>query len=491
MSERMRNSGEGGARFAFLLNLGLAALLWAYSITRAYRLSFTHDESLTFFHSVLSPLADTLNFTTTSGANNHLLNSLLTRLSIGFGTGELALRLPNVLAHGMYLASALVVVRSVKPVLASVFAFIVLTLHPFLLDFFSMCRGYGLACSFTLLALVLLLKVVADPRVRPWLGCMASVAAGLAVLSNLSFLVFFLSFASIVCLAEMLKFASRVRQRMAGAALGARSLLTAVVLQTLVVALLCAVVVPIGLKLRELGELYYGGETGFMQDTLGSLLDASTYYLPYPAWLLSAVQGACALALAVVLGLAGRAAWKGDLAPAWVCAVPLLTAIVCVVQHHALGTRYPVDRTALFFIPMFALALVVASRAVADGRAAVLVLGAAALLLSANAARSLNFRYLAQWQYDAATRRMLEDLDAVRGARPVRLAIHWLFEPTIDYYREVRGLDWLQHSGRSGLLSDHDFYYYRDEDQADVQALHLERVHRYGRSQTTLARRRP
>jgi hypothetical protein len=360
-----------------------------------------------------------------------------------------------------------------------------------LLDFFSMCRGYGLACSFTLLALVLLLKLVADRRIRPGLGCMASLVAALAVLSNLSFLVFFLAFVGVLCSAEMLKFASRIRQQAHGAALGTRSLLATIALQAVVVALLCSVVVPIGLKLRELGELYYGGETGFVHDTLGSLLDASTYYLPYPAWLLSAVQGGCMLALVAVLSSAGHAAWKGDLAPTWICAVPILTILVCVAQHHALGTRYPVDRTALFFIPMFALAVVVASRAIADGRVAVLVLGAAALLLCANAARSLNFRYLAQWQYDAATRSMLEDLDAARGARPVRLGSHWLFEPTIKYYREVRGLDWLQHSGRSGLRGDHDFYYYRDEDQADVKALRLERVRRYGRSQTVLARRRP
>lgn len=490
MFGRTGDGSERCSRWAFCFNLGLAALLLAYSVTRAYRLSFTHDESLTFLSSVLSPLADTLNFETKSGANNHLLNSLLTRLSIGLGTSELALRLPNVLAHVLYLASALWVARSVKPALLSVFTFIVLTLHPFLLDFFSMCRGYGLACSFTLLALVLLLKVVADPRIRPGLGCMASLVAALAVLSNLSFLVFFLSFAGVLCSAEMLKFARRPRQQ-AGAAPRTRSLLAAMALQAVVAALLCAIVVPIGLKLRELGELYYGGETGFVQDTLGSLLDASTYYLPYPAWLLAAVQGGCMLAFIAVLGLAGRAAWNGDLVPAWVCAVPISTSIVCVVQHHALDTKYPVDRTALFFIPMFALALVIASRAIADGRVAALVLGVAALALSANAARSLNLRYLAQWQYDAATRRMLEDLDAERGARPVRLGIHWLFEPTVNYYREVRGLDWLQHSGRTGLLGDHDFYYYRDEDQADVNALRLERVHRYGRSQTVLARRRP
>ena len=70
-----------------------------------------------------------------------------------FGDSELALRLPNLLAHALFLyASARIALRATTGVVALA-AFLLLNAHPYLLDFFPLARGYGLACGWMMLSL--------------------------------------------------------------------------------------------------------------------------------------------------------------------------------------------------------------------------------------------------------------------------------------------------------------------------------------------------
>ncbi len=75
-----------------LLLIILFTSLFVYVILRAYLLSFTHDESLSY--TIVEG-----KITWGKTANNHLLNTLLMSLSSSlFGMSELGLRLPNVLS---------------------------------------------------------------------------------------------------------------------------------------------------------------------------------------------------------------------------------------------------------------------------------------------------------------------------------------------------------------------------------------------------------
>ena len=471
------------------INLGLAALLWSYSIARAARLSFTHDESVTFQVALRAQYLDIARYDVRIPSNNHMLNSLLAKLCSLIASVPFALRLPNVIAHGGYLGAALLLARRADPGPPRVLAFVVLTLHPFLLDFFSLCRGYGLASGFELLALWLLVRDSEDARIRPVRVAIACLVAALCPLSNLSFLVFFLAFLGILLLIQISK------ARASEAAVGAnpwslrRALLASLGVPLAIAALLCAWLVPVGLKLREMGELYYGGEQGFLQDTLGSLLEASTYYKPPAASLRLGLQALGVALLGVALALALRLALRRRYTAAWLCALPLLTALTCVVQHQAMDTRFPIDRTALFFIPMFALALLMSSASAARRGVGTALLGAAALLLLLNAGRSLNLRYFAQWQYDANTARMLRDLSKARGAQSeLQLGANWLFEPTINYYRKQRKLKWLNPVSRSSLHEDADYYYYLPEDEPLLAPHRLQVIRHYETSGATLAR---
>ena len=100
------------------------------------------------------------------------------------------MRLPTVLAGGGYFATLFVLCRLVfGSGLLFLLTVAALSLNPFILDFLSAARGYGLALAFFAVALHQLTGAfLKDERGfgRRWL--IASLALGLSVSSNLSFL---------------------------------------------------------------------------------------------------------------------------------------------------------------------------------------------------------------------------------------------------------------------------------------------------------------
>ena len=112
-------------------------------IARALRVPITYDEATAFYRYVDAEPTALADFAT---ATNHLLNSALTRASVAvFGSAPWALRLPSVLAGVAFLAVATALARrAVHPVIGAAGA-VLLATNPYLLDYFALSRGYGLA----------------------------------------------------------------------------------------------------------------------------------------------------------------------------------------------------------------------------------------------------------------------------------------------------------------------------------------------------------
>lgn len=138
----------------FLMGL----LLFSYVFQRAALLSLTHDESATT-DLVSVSLADIMfspsRFQT---ANNHVLHSLFMKWSVlVFGWKEWSIRLPNVLSFLLYYAAAVWYMHRVsKQITVRIAGVFIFCTVPYLLDFFSLARGYGIANAFSLAAFVML-----------------------------------------------------------------------------------------------------------------------------------------------------------------------------------------------------------------------------------------------------------------------------------------------------------------------------------------------
>ncbi len=155
-----------------------------YVVLRAYYMSFTHDEALTF-----TIVQNHESYWGTT-PNHHLLNTFLMRISYGwFGMKEWVLRLPNVLA---YLVFGLYVLKSIRLLSGNILplaAGIIIFCNPYFLNFFSLARGYGLSTAFVAAAMYYLLtyyvgednKIKRDNRL-----ILAVIFAGLAALANLT-----------------------------------------------------------------------------------------------------------------------------------------------------------------------------------------------------------------------------------------------------------------------------------------------------------------
>ena len=178
--------------------------------------------------------------------------------------------------------------------------------------------------------------------------------AALATLANLAWLNFAVALAVV---AGALQFVRARRDPAAGTflrnwllpQLGTRSLLA-------------AILIPVVAKLRAEQALYFGGDTGFWSDTVASLIESTLYAQPYALSALGPLTVAVAATLVAATGIAlrgrrarcpgfesrGRARNAG--------AARRLRREQPAPAHQLLGTKFLLDRTALFLLPIFGLA---------------------------------------------------------------------------------------------------------------------------------------
>ena len=166
----------------------MGILLFSYIFLRAAILSLTHDESATT-DLVSVPLTDIMFAPNQfNSANNHVLHSIFMKCSVLiFRWKEWSIRLPNVLLFILYYSAAVWYMhRLSKNLFIRIAGIFILCAVPYLLDFFSLARGYGMANSFSLPAFVLLVAFFqyAEKKYLLLSFCLAA----LAVYSNFTWL---------------------------------------------------------------------------------------------------------------------------------------------------------------------------------------------------------------------------------------------------------------------------------------------------------------
>src|SRR5262249_20727807 len=112
---------------------------------------------------------------------------------------------------------------------------------------------------------------------------------------------------------------------------------------------------PRVIKLVREDKLYFGGTTGFIPDTVASLVHTTFYDIPHSATtsllaacLVASISGAVALTTLIAR----------TRAPLWRIAATLslllvLTTLVLMLQFQLFHVRFIVERAALMFVPLF------------------------------------------------------------------------------------------------------------------------------------------
>ena len=192
----MKHGKENGEIFYHLAILGASFFFIIFEILRAARVPFTIDEASTCLNYLSSHVLAVFDL---NSANNHFLNTLLAKITHTLGgSSEFVLRIPNLLGYLIYLLfSFRILDRFVKNKVIVLCGFLLLNLNPYVLDFFSLCRGYGLSLGFLMAALFFFFSFLDKASSSPKEGyrdlSRSLAAASLAVLSNFSLLNFYLS----------------------------------------------------------------------------------------------------------------------------------------------------------------------------------------------------------------------------------------------------------------------------------------------------------
>ena len=474
-----------GGAFPAVITTG--ALLIGLALTNVYRAatqSVVYDEAFTYLAFLAgSPSRVFTEYT----ANNHVLFSLLARLTTGmFGLSELTLRLPTVVAGLVYFGTVFALCRRVfGNGLLFVVTVAALTMNPFILDFMSAARGYGVALAFFLVALYQLthLLFVDDLAFdRWWLS--ASLALALSVSANLTFLTPAVALACVALLTGVLH--DRSRRRFVQPDTLGRGVLWFCIPGIVVAGTLLAV--PLSHAKAE--HFFFGANT--LSRTLTSLVEASFHH-DAGAWPISAPEippvlmsravawGVVVPTLLLVAGVVGvsiirslkvenqRQSVLMDRFLTLVGGTLVLTLLLLVGAHVWLDVPYPFARTGLYFIPLFVLAmaaLVQKLRQSERGWQPVLATVMLAMLsLSVGRfATELNVTYYYEWRYDAGTRAIFDIIarwPRAGGGGTVDVAAQrWLFSPSLNFYRVAR------HNHRVAQIGDgwdseqghHDFF---------------------------------
>ena len=165
---------------------------FSYVLIRGFTVGMTHDEALTY---KIIQGDEVLRGT----ANHHWLNTHLSAIiSHLFGAKEFALRLPNILSFGIFWFFLFRIARTFLKSPATQLALLLLLCgNPFILDFFSLCRGYGLSIAFVTASLFYVFRIAAlrndSKPVHYFCGFLFAVLALSANLNTLNYFLIALS----------------------------------------------------------------------------------------------------------------------------------------------------------------------------------------------------------------------------------------------------------------------------------------------------------
>ncbi len=473
---------------AQLIVVFIGLLLLAYTTARAITVSFSWDESWTFVHHVRKGLLYPTTFDD-MGANFHLLNVWLMWLSSTlFGDGVFALRLPNLVAHVVYLYGSGRIALKARSGMLAIAAFLLMNLHPYLLDFFALARGYGLACGWMMLALWHLWRYCEEGR-RAHQVLWVAVYSTLSVLSNLIMLNFLLA----VGLAFLLHWAW----------LGRRTGLHAWKLHFMMLAIPSIIglliVLPEALGLRSGGSLYFGCDT-FWPCLLQSLGAKVLYHQPYSTPVLTIM--AVTIAIGALIAIISIVAVIRTPHPPAVH--PMLFGIVVLggcllsffLQQKLLGTPLPQSRTALFLLPLTAFIVVAALIGYpGNSGAPAFISWLLCLPLIVHQYNSFNLKYAVEWKPSGEVEHMLDiiakDHPTLSEKRPI-ITLCSSFESwgSIPYYQRTRGMEWLVTTVRrpSDPYINSDYYIVEYDGYDRVDTVNWKLLYRSEATNTTLYR---
>ncbi|MBW7913778.1 MAG: hypothetical protein H3C54_08815 [Taibaiella sp.] len=399
-------------------------LIFVYVTIRVFTIPVTIDEAWTLFSFVRHPVWDIVTIKNPS-TNNHILNTLLTKLTTIFSEKEFFLRLPNLLSLAGYIWGSYLLAKQLMKNRVLAFAmFLTLLTHFTLLDFFGLCRGYGLSIGLLMLSIAYLVKITKDtttPRQKHLHIILLTAAA--AFYANIAVLHVMVAIFLITSVVLYLRRSSN-------------SILTALRLP-----IVYAIIIGIlgGLKLwkqYESGEIFYGGTGNFVDDTLASMMwdyTGNIYFTGHATWTMNIAVSL--MVISIILHFVFIRRQKSyQLIP---FAILIFSLVMTNIQFYLLDVPLPINRIALFFFPLMVLTIFTSLQLIVPYSKPIALATAVFLALfgSWRFVSEMNFNKMSLWWMDMYSKQLVEDITKdYRGPGKARVFANWPTDNSVNYY---------------------------------------------------------
>jgi hypothetical protein len=480
-------------RQADIILAGLTVSLLIYTAIRAALLSITWDEAYTYIEFARNGKVFLEKYDMMS-ANNHILNTWLVMVFTKlFGLSEFVMRIPSLFSHLLFLFFSARLLNNFENKWLTVFAFIVLNLNPYLLDFFSLARGYGLSMGLMMASLYYFYCVHGGAN-KSRNALFSLLFASLAVFASFVLLNYCLILYALLWIVLFAKerTATTISARL-------KAVLKGMVFPTFILFILLMVVLPVTFQLKAAGALFFGGESGFWSDTISTITERCFYDAGYNHWFHRMAKAVVFSVLLFAAGFFLIRMFKKQLTNNMLFLGSMLTLLsLCslstIIQHHMMGTPYLIDRTALFLVVLFNLIFIffIAEISRTIFRISLFLYASSAFLI-VHFAICLNLDYVLEWRYDANTKEMLSDLEKIKkipgGKETLSIGIPLIFDPAINFYREKNNLTWLNTAWRNetnNMLQD--YFCLTQQDLSEFNPDSIEIIKEYPGTKNILAK---
>lgn len=423
--------------------LTLFGILFLIVLNKVLYVPMTHDELATVrfyyrfsFWEIMMYRPDTI-------PNNHILNTLLTKCCIQFfGKEQWAVRLPNLLSFPLYSVGVYRFLKqSVKPDSFFFLPAAILFINPYLLDFFGVCRGYGMSSALAMLSVSFLVSGFVFKK--PWHIWGSLLISILASYANFTLLIFWAATSIMVWFYFLIR-ANRNLKRL---------LIPTILIILISSAYMALIMIPLE-RMHSTDEFHYWTSKGFYKDTVESLLFYWRYdskvLLKISTWLwFSLIVSVILLNFQYLLrkGLKEKDFTNTFSHPASLSiTLLLLTILINIAQTKIMGTPNLNGRTALFFYPLvstiFATSLSLISQQwnKISIKITAFALGTISLV---NLTNRVTLKSVKEWSYDQNTFEVIDFLKDKYQGEPISLETSWFFNPSFYFYCETGKAPWI------------------------------------------------
>jgi hypothetical protein len=219
-------------------------------------------------------------------------------------------------------------------------------------------------------------------------------------------------------------------------------------------------------KLITFNQFYFGGENNFFDDTIYSLVYYSSVSIQLKELQIKVIYYVVLLIISLLLFTILKRIFSHKLYSHSVFFVYsfILIILIEIFFFYLFNTKYLIQRTAVFLIPLFTLALLNVFSEINTIISSVLI-GLLSIFSFYFTLKFIPLKQSLNWVYDADTEVLISDLNKIAQEKPrtkkLSLGIDWIFQPSLNFYRLTTNTGkWLDTLTKDGYENKKFEYYY-------------------------------